>query len=271
MPRLRNKTIVLTGASSGIGEAAAMRFAELGARVCLVARRQEELERVADAIGSTGGHAVIYRADLSNQPEVANLAERLLQGEGRIDVLINNAGRSIRRPITESLDRFHDYTRTMQLNYFAPVQLTLALLSRFYEQGAGHVINVSSMAALIPTPRFSAYTGSKCALDGFSRTLAAEHVGRNIHVTTINYPLVKTPMTAPTRIYRYLPQMDCRKAADWMVHAIEHRPMRMTTSAGRTWGAATSLLPGPTTRATGRLFRTVSQVLQRRAERESRE
>lgn len=271
MPRLHDKTIVLTGASSGIGEAAAQRFGALGARVCLVARRQEALEEVAEAVNAAGGSAAIYRADLSSQTEVADLAQRLLQDEGRIDVLINNAGRSIRRPIAESLDRFHDYTRTMQLNYFAPVQLTLALLPRFYEQGAGHIINVSSMAALIPTPRFSAYTGSKCALDGFSRTLAAEHVGRNVHVTTINYPLVKTPMTAPTRIYQYLPQMDRRKAADWMVHAIEHRPMRMTTNAGRTWGAATSLLPGPTTRATGRLFRTVNQILQRRAQRQTSE
>jgi len=271
MSKLQGKTIVLTGASSGIGEAAAERFAALGARVCLVARRQDELERVAESVSAAGGSAGIYRADLNDEAEVAQLAKRLMHDEGRIDVLINNAGRSIRRPISESLDRFHDYTRTMELNYFAPVQLTLALLPRFYEQGAGHVINVSSMAALIPTPRFSAYTGSKCALDGFSRTLAAEHVGRNIHVTTINYPLVKTPMTAPTRIYRYLPQMDRRKAADWLVHAIEHRPMRMTTNAGRTWGAATSLLPGPTTRTTGRLFRTVNQILQRRAERQTGE
>lgn len=267
---IEGKHIVLTGASSGIGEAAALRLAALGAHLCLVARREAELQRVHDAITEAGGMATIYPADLSESDAVADLAQRLLATQPRIDVLINNAGRSIRRPVSESLDRFHDYTRTMQLNYFAPVQLTLALLPRFYEQGAGHVINVSSMAALIPTPRFSAYTGSKCALDGFSRTLAAEHVGRGIHVTTINYPLVKTPMTAPTAIYRYLPQMDRNKAAEWMVEAIENRPVRMTTYAGRTWGAATAVLPGPTVRVTGRLFRTVGEVLRRRAERNSR-
>ncbi|WP_043766901.1 SDR family NAD(P)-dependent oxidoreductase [Algiphilus aromaticivorans] len=263
------KHIVLTGASSGIGESAALRLAELGARLCLVARREPELLRVRDAVLEAGGEADIYPADLSDQEAVGALAQRLLDEQPRIDVLINNAGRSIRRPVAESLDRFHDYTRTMQLNYFAPVQLTLALLPRFYAQGAGHIINVSSMAALIPTPRFSAYTGSKCALDGFSRTLAAEHVGRGIAVTTINYPLVKTPMTAPTRIYRYLPQMDRRKAAEWMVEAIARRPVRMTTYTGRTWGTATAALPGPTVRATGRIFRTVGEALRRRAERDS--
>lgn len=266
---IAGKHIVLTGASSGIGEATALRLAGLGARLCLVARRESELERVRDAIAAGGGEAAIYPADLSNQEAVGSLAVRLLAEQPRIDVLINNAGRSIRRPVAESLDRFHDYTRTMQLNYFAPVQLTLALLPRFYEQASGHVINVSSMAALIPTPRFSAYTGSKCALDGFSRTLAAEHVGRGIAVTTINYPLVKTPMTAPTRIYRYLPQMDRRKAAEWMVEAIEKRPVRMTTYAGRTWGAATAALPGPTVRATGRAFSAIGDILRRRAERDN--
>jgi short-subunit dehydrogenase len=269
--RFAGKHIVLTGASSGIGEAAALRLAALGAHVCLVARRETELRRVRDAIAQAGGEAEIYPADLSDRDAVGALARRLLEEQPRIDVLINNAGRSIRRSVAESLDRFHDYTRTMQLNYFAPVQLTLALLPRFYEQGAGHIINVSSMAALIPTPRFSAYTASKCALDGFSRTLAAEHVDRGLAVTTINYPLVKTPMTAPTRIYRYLPQMDRSKAAEWMVEAIARRPVRMTTYAGRTWGTATAALPGPSVRATGRLFRTVGEVLRRRAERDSRD
>lgn len=262
---MQDRTIVITGASSGIGEAAAMRLAELGATVCLVARRETELQRVCDTIRSAGGEAYVYPADLTDQDAIAACAQRLLDAHPRIDVLVNNAGKSIRRALLDSLDRFHDYQRTMQLNYLAAVQLTLALMPRFRQQGSGHIINISSMAALVPTPRYTAYTGSKCALDGFSRALGAELEGSGIAVTVINFPLVKTPMTEPTRIYRYLPQMDRFAAAEWIVEAVEKRPARIATRLGSTWGVATAALPGPTVRATGRLFRTLGGYLQRRA------
>ncbi|HWU69004.1 MAG TPA: SDR family NAD(P)-dependent oxidoreductase [Stenotrophobium sp.] len=262
---IHGKTIVITGASSGIGAAAAMRLAREGARVCLVARRADELERVRAAIEKDGGLAWAYPADLSDEKALDACAQKILAGHQRVDILINNAGRSIRRLVVESLDREHDFQRTMQINYFAAVRLTLRMLPRMLEQGAGHIINVSSMSAQVPTPRYAAYVASKSALEGFSRTLAAEMVDKGVHITVINYPLVKTPMTAPTKVYRYLRQMDVDKAAEWIVRAVRKRPYRIASRLGDTWGMATTALPGPTVEWTGRLFRFVGKRLERRA------
>ena len=226
------KTIVITGASSGIGEAAAKALARQGAHVCLVARREDELARVKADIENEGGHATAYAADLSDLKAIDACCEAILKDHERVDVLINNAGRSIRRTIKESLDRFHDYERTMQLNYFGAVRMTLKLLPRFYAQHKGHIINVSSLSALVPTPRFSAYVASKSALDGFSRSIAAELIGDGIRVTTINYPLVKTPMTAPTKIYDSMPLLDPEDAADMVVQACINKPVRVATRLG---------------------------------------
>lgn len=267
---MSSKTIVITGASSGIGEAAAKALARQGAHVCLVARRKEELARVKSDIESEGGHASAYAADLSDPAAIDACCKAILDDHERLDVLINNAGRSIRRPIRESLDRFHDYERTMQLNYFGAVRMTLKLLPRFYKQRKGHIINVSSLSALVPTPYFSAYVASKCALDGFSRSIAAELVGHGITVTTINFPLVKTPMTAPTKIYRYLPQMNVEIAAQWIVDAVKNKPMRKTNLFGNTFGVITAALPGPTAKSFGLLFRVVGKRLQKRAEKADR-
>ncbi len=262
------KIIVLTGASSGIGAAAARQLAEAGAQLCLVARREDELGRLCAEIAAAGGTARAYPTDLTDEDAVDALAAQLLSEHGRVDVLINNAGRSIRRRVTDSLDRFHDYKRTMQLNYFAAVQLTLRLLPAMLERGDGHIINVSSMSALMPTPFFSAYVATKSALDAFSRSLGAELVDSGIAVTTINYPLVKTPMTAPTRHYRYIRQMDVDDAAGWIVEAVRKRPLRITSRLGALWSVSTAALPGPTTRWTGRAFDYIAQRLQRRAEAE---
>lgn len=262
------KTIVITGASSGIGEAAAKRLAYHGARVCLIARRAEELQRVKAEIEAEGGYAWIFAADLSNPDSVDACVQAVLQSHECVDILVNNAGRSIRRSVRESLNRFHDFERLMQVNYFAPVRLTLGLLPRMLEQGFGHVINVSSMSAIIPTPRFSAYVSSKAALEGFSRTLAAELVDESIHVTVINFPLVKTPMTAPTAVYRYLPQMNVEDAAEWIIRAIEKRPLRIATRLGGAWGMATMALPQTATEWTGRLFKVVGRRLEKRAQRQ---
>ena len=265
---MSSKTIVITGASSGIGEAAAKALAREGAHVCLVARREDELARVKSEIESEGGRASTYAADLSDMEAIDACCDAILKDHERVDVLINNAGRSIRRTIKESLDRFHDYERTMQLNYFGAVRMTLKLLPRFYKQRKGHIINVSSLSALVPTPRFSAYVASKSALDGFSRSIAAELIGDGIRVTTINYPLVKTPMTAPTKIYKYLPQMDVGIAAQWIVDAVKNKPARKTNLFGETFGLITAALPGTTARSFGFLFKTVGKRLQKRAEKE---
>jgi short-subunit dehydrogenase len=264
---IRGKTIIITGASSGIGAAAATRLAREGARVCLVARRQDQLELVRTAIEKDDGQAWVYPADLSDEKAVDACAQRILAEHARVDILINNAGRSIRRLVVESLDREHDFHRAMQINYFAAVRLTLRMLPRMLEQGSGHIINISSMSAQVPTPRYAAYVASKSALEGFSRTLAAEMVDKGIHITVINYPLVKTPMTAPTKVYRYLRQMDVEHAAEWIVKAIHKRPYRIATRLGETWGMATMALPGPTVEWTGRLFRFVGKRLERRAQK----
>lgn len=243
---LNEQVIVITGASSGIGEAAAKQLAARGAIVCLVARREEELARVAGEIEAAGGIAHAYSANLAESESIDALVELLRADHPRIDALVNNAGRSIRRPILESLDRAHDFERTMQLNYLAVVRLTLGLLPSMLEHGDGHIINVSSVAALMTTPRFAAYLASKSALDAFSRSLRIELEEKGIAVTAINYPLVKTAMTAPTAIYKYLPQMDVADAAGWIVEAIATRPARKTIRTALAFHIATAVLPGPT-------------------------
>ena len=205
---MAGKTIVVTGASSGIGESAAIQLGARGAQLCLVARRRDELERVKERVREAGGRAWIYPADLSVEAEVEACADAILAEHPHVDVLVNNAGRSIRRSVKDSLDRFHDYQRTMQLNYFAAVRLTQKFLPGMLAQRSGQIVNISSLSVQMATPRFAAYVASKSALEGFSRCLAIEMVGKGVAVTLISYPLVKTAMTAPTAIYRYVPQMN---------------------------------------------------------------
>ena len=265
---IHNKTIIITGASSGIGEAAARRLALEGAHVCLIARRADELARVKKQIEAEDGQAWIYPADLADGASLDACCDAILKDHDRIDVLVNNAGRSIRRSIKESLDRYHDFERVMQINYFAAVRMTLKILPRFFEQQRGHIINVSSMSALMPMPRFAAYVSSKAALDAFGRSIGVELAGEGIKVTTLNYPLVQTPMTAPTKIYRYLRQMDPDKAAEWIVDAVNKRPVRRTTRMGQAFSAATAVLPGATTRGIGLVFDAIGKRLQKKAEAE---
>jgi short-subunit dehydrogenase len=260
------KTIVLTGASSGIGEAAARQLAARGATVCLVARRADELARVQAEIQAVGGVAHCYPANLADSASVDALVTALRGDHARIDVLVNNAGRSIRRPLLESLDRPHDFERTMQLNYLAVVRLTLGLLPTMLEAGDGHVINVSSVAALMTTPRFAAYLASKTALDAFSRSLRIELAEQGIAVTSINYPLVKTAMTAPTAIYRYLPQMDVEEAASWIVEAVATRPVRRTIPLALAFHVATAALPGPALKLLGAFYARRSARLKAKLE-----
>lgn len=252
----RGKTVLITGASSGIGEEAAKQLAARGARLLLVARREDELRRVQRAIGAAGGSARIYPCNLAEPAEVDALVARLRQElSGGLDVLVNNAGRSIRRPLLESLDRPHDFERTIQLNYLAVVRLTLGLLPLLLTHGQGQVINISSVAALMTTPRFAAYQASKAALDAFSRSLRIELAEKGLHVTSINYPLVKTAMTAPTAVYKYLPQMEVAEAAAWIVEAIAERPARRTTALALGFQLATVAMPAPALRLLAGFYR----------------
>lgn len=252
---MKSSVILITGASSGIGEQAALQLAARGAHLCLVARRREELLRVQDAITAAGGKASIYPADLSIEAEVDACAGAVLADHGRVEVLVNNAGRSIRRSIRQSLERDHDFHRTMQINYFAAVRLSMRLLPQMMERGSGHIINVTSMAVQAATPGYAACVASKCALEGYSRVLAAEMADRGVQVTLIRYPLVRTPMSEATEAYRKLPLMEAADAAAWIVEAVERRPARLGTLLGSAIETAAVLWPAASSRWTGRAFR----------------
>lgn len=260
---LKGKTIVLTGASSGIGAEAAQQLAAKGATLCLVARREPELQAVCDAITAKGGQAFIYPCDLSDTSAIDACAARLLEQHARIDILVNNAAHSIRRPIVKSLTRLHDYQRTIQLNYIGAVAFTLALLPRFLEQGQGHVVSVSSLSTQIPIPLFSAYLASKSALESFSRSLQAELGHQGVSTTLVYFPMVRTPMSSRTAIYQYMPMMRVEKAAAWLVKACSKQPARLTRPLGRIGSLMLATTPGPATRLPQPLFRGMDKLLAR--------
>jgi short-subunit dehydrogenase len=261
---LGGRTVVITGASSGIGAHAARQMAERGATVCLLARRAEELEQVRDRITSGGGSAHVYPVDLVDAEASDAVIKQLLADHPRVDVLVNNAAHSIRRPITESLDRVHDYERTINLNYLAAVRLTLGLMPRFLEQGHGHVVVSTSMSTQIPIPLFSAYLASKSALESFARSLSAELGDRGITTTIVYFPMVRTEMSTATEIYQAMPMMSPRKAARWLVKAADARPPRVTSITGRFGELGMATAPGVITAVTRPLFRRMDASLARR-------
>ena len=203
---VRDKVIVITGASSGIGRATAVKVGAAGGIVCIVARREDALKEVQAEIKAAGGNAFIYPADLSVLKHCDEILAKVMEDHGRIDILINNAGKSIRRSIKQSYERFHDFERLMQLNYFAAIRLVMGVLPHMSERKQGHIINVSTMGVLANSPRFSGYIASKAALDAFSRCVQAEFLDKDVKFTTINMPLVRTPMIDPTRLYKACPR-----------------------------------------------------------------
>ncbi|WP_297791436.1 SDR family NAD(P)-dependent oxidoreductase [uncultured Marinobacter sp.] len=263
------KTVVITGSSSGIGAVAARQLAKQGARVCLVARREEELASVQREITGDGGQAWIYPADLTDEASLSQCAERILNEHQRVDVLVNNAAHSIRRPITEALDRLHDYQRTININYIAAVGLTLKLLPRMLEQGEGQVVNISTLSSQVPIPLFSAYLASKSALESFSRSLLAELGHKGIDVTVVYFPMVRTPMSSRTSIYRHMPMMNVDKAAGWIVKAVNKRPARVGSPVGTLGSLALAALPGPVTRLTQPAFRQMDRMLKQKMRKDS--
>ncbi len=230
--RVEGKVVLITGGSSGIGKAAAFKIAHAGAITLIVAREQAKLDETVAEAAAQGLTLIPYSADIGEEASCAELLARITEAHGGVDVLVNNAGRSIRRGIENSFDRFHDYERTMQVNYFGSLRLTMGLLPGMIARRAGHVINISSIGVLTNAPRFSAYVASKAALDAFTRCAASEFVDRGIEFTTINMPLVKTPMIAPTRLYDQVPTLTPDEAADLIVDAIIHRPVRIATRLG---------------------------------------
>jgi short-subunit dehydrogenase len=229
---VRGKIVLITGASSGIGKAAAVKCADAGATVLLVARSVDKLEETKAEIERAGGVAHIHKCDMSDIEDIERMADEVLTYHGHVDILVNNAGRSIRRSVKLSYDRFHDYERTMQVNYFGPVRLILALMPTMQARKAGHIINISSIGTQTNPPRFSAYVASKAALDAFSRVIASEVINDGIHLTTINMPLVRTPMIAPTRMYDVFPAITPEEAAEMIAGAMVGQPKKVATRLG---------------------------------------
>jgi NAD(P)-dependent dehydrogenase (short-subunit alcohol dehydrogenase family) len=240
---LANKTVVITGASSGIGLATAVQVAKAGATPILVARGKQKLEATRRLIERQGGTAHAYPCDLSDLDAIDALTKELLKDFDHIDFVVNNAGRSIRRSLKLSEDRFHDFERTMQLNYFGAIRLVIGLLPRMREQKSGHVVNISSIGVLTNPPRFSAYVASKAALDAWSNVVSSELVGDGVSFTSIHMPLVRTPMIAPTKMYDRFPAITPAQAAGKVIKALTDRPHEINTKTGTLGALAHTLAP----------------------------
>jgi NAD(P)-dependent dehydrogenase (short-subunit alcohol dehydrogenase family) len=240
---VRGKRILITGASSGIGRATALKVGAAGGHAILVARRANRLVEVRRLIVQAGGTASALPADLTSPGDAERVCEAVTERFGAVDVLVNNAGRSIRRSLALEQDRFHDFERTMQINYFGALRLILGLLPGMRGQGNGHVINVSSMGAQVGPPRFSAYIASKAALDAFSRCAAPELLGDGVDFTTVYMPLVRTEMIAPTRLYDSFSAISAEQAADLICDAIVRRPKQVSTWLGLLGQVGASIAP----------------------------
>ena len=229
---LAGRTVLVTGASSGIGEATALAVARRGATVLLVARRTDQLARVRAAVEADGGRAAAYACDLTDGDSVDALVERVLAEHGPVDYLVNNAGRSIRRSLHLTYDRFHDFERTMAVNYFGPVRLTMGLLPAMRAQQFGHVVNIVTWGVQMKAPKFAAYIASKAALDTWSRVASRETYRDHVTFTNMRFALVRTPMVAPTEAYSERRALTPGQAAEKVVRALEDRPVTVNTAAG---------------------------------------
>ncbi len=240
---INGKVVIITGASSGIGRSAALKVAAGGGIPILVARSADKLEETKQEIEAAGGTAYAYSADLADMDSLDAFVDQVLADHPAVDMLVNNAGRSIRRSVAMAYDRFHDYERTMQLNYFGAIKLIMRLLPHMRERKSGHIVNVSSIGVQTNPPRFSAYVASKAALDAFTRVVASEVVGDGVTFTTIHMPLVRTPMIAPTKIYDSFPTITPEEAADLVCEALRAKPKQINTRLGTFGEVAYALAP----------------------------
>ena len=231
--KVSGRVVLITGGSSGIGKATAMKVAEAGATTIVVARNAERLDETRREAAKRGLEIITYRADIVDEAECSDLVRKLINDHGNVDILINNAGHSIRRSIENSYDRFHDFERTMAINYFGALRVMLGLLPHMAQKNRrGHIINISSIGVLASAPHFSAYIASKAALEAWTRCAAAEYLDRGVEFTTINMPLTRTPMIAPTKFYDHVPAQTPEEAAELVAEAITRRPVRLATRLG---------------------------------------
>ncbi len=237
------KVVLVTGGSSGIGLAAAHKFAEAGAVTIICGRDQDKLDEACAEAKAKGYQFIAYPADIADMVDADRFVQLLIANHGGVDFLINNAGRSIRRAIEGSYDRFHDFERTMQLNYFGCLRVTMGLLPGMVAKRKGHVVNISSIGVLTNAPRFSAYVASKAALDAWTRCASSEFADQGISFTTINMPLVRTPMIAPTQIYKNVPTLAPEEAADMIAQACIFKPVRIATRLGVTGQVLHAFVP----------------------------
>ena len=241
---LHDRVVVVTGASSGIGRATAQLVSRHGAKVVLVSRTKEKLDALKEEIDAAGGRASVYPTDLSDLEQCESMIKSVLAEHGRVDILVNNAGRSIRRSIEASYDRFHDFQRTMQLNYFGAVKLMLAVLPGMRSRRRGHIINISSIGTQAFPPRFGAYVASKSALAALSRCIGPEVADDGVAITNIHMPLVRTPMIAPTGIYKNFPTSSPEEAAELVASAILTRQPEISTRLGKLGETVNTVAPG---------------------------
>jgi NAD(P)-dependent dehydrogenase (short-subunit alcohol dehydrogenase family) len=244
------KTVLVTGASYGIGEATARRLAAAGATVLLVARSAERLDDLAASINAGGGQAFAYPTDLADEAAVHVLTKQITENHGPLDIVVSNAGKSLRRSLHEQYDRPHDFQRTIDINYLGPIWLLLGLLPAMREHGAGHVVNVSSIGVrVVPGPQWGAYQASKAAFDRWLRSVAPELHADGVDVTSVYFGLVRTRMIAPTPILGRLPGLSADEAADAIAKAVIDRPRTIEPRWVFPAEIASVLLAGPADRA----------------------
>jgi len=253
------RVVLVTGASQGIGRATAAQVAAAGATTLVVARSAAQLGELVEEIEDAGGSARAYPADLSDMAAIEALVAQLAEDGLKVDVLINNAARSIRRSVAQSYRRFHDYERTMRLNYFAPVRLTLAVLPGMRERHRGHIVNVSTLGVQTSTPRFSAYLASKAALEAFARVAAAECIGDSVRFTTVHMPLVRTAMSEPTRLYQAMPALSPEAAGEMICGALRTRAELVGPRIGAVAEVSRAISPATSTEVLHALYRAVPE------------
>lgn len=266
--RVTGRSVVVTGASSGIGEALAKRLGDAGATVLLLARSAEKLEEIKREIEARGGTAFVYPADLASAVDTERVVEAILEEQGHVDILVNNAGMSIRRSVAKSYERVRDFERTLELNFLGAVRLIMGFLPAMRERGQGQILNVSTIGVQVNVPRYGAYVASKAALDAFSRVMAVEVLKDGVSVTTIYMPLVRTPMMESTTIYQSFPMRTADEAADLIVAGIIDQPKRVAVLAGNLFEFAYGVAPKAVDRVLNAAYQLYPESGNQRDQRE---